>query len=143
MIAVTLRPVREADAEQVASLMTELGYPSTAAGVKDRLDRSLRNKAGCCLVAEVAQEVIGMMTAELVAYFPTGSTICRVTSLVVSSRHRGRGVGEELMAAAAAFAREHGCSGIEVTSAERRVDAHRFYRRLGFAPTGLRFFQTL
>ena len=36
-MAVTLRPAREADAEQVASLMTELGYPSTAAGVKDRL----------------------------------------------------------------------------------------------------------
>ena len=54
-----------------------------------------------------------------------------------------RGVGEKLVAAAATFAREHGCSGIEVTSAERRVDAHRFYQRLGFARTGLRFFQTL
>ena len=84
-----------------------------------------------------------MMSAELIPYFPTGSTICRVTSLVVSSRHRSRGVGEKLVAAAATFAREHGCSGIEVTSAERRVDAHRFYQRLGFARTGLRFFQTL
>jgi ribosomal protein S18 acetylase RimI-like enzyme len=140
---VTLRPAREADAEQVASLMTELGYPSTAEGVKDRLHGSLNSQTSCCLVARVDSEVIGMMSMELVPYFPTGSTICRVTSLVVSSRHRSRGVGEQLIAAATTFAREQGSSGIEVTSAERRVDAHRFYQRLGFARTGFRFFQTL
>ena len=83
------------------------------------------------------------MSAELVPYFPTGSTICRVTSLVVSSQHRRRGVGEKLLAAAAEFAREHRCSGIEVTSAERRVDAHRFYQKLGFSRTAFRFFQPL
>jgi len=142
-MAVTLRPAREADAEQVASLMAELGYPSTAAGVKDRLHASLNNQTSCCLVAQADGEVIGIMSAELILYFPTGSTICRVTSLVVSSRHRSHGVGEKLVAAAATFAREHGCSGIEVTSAERRVGAHRFYQRLGFARAGLRFFQTL
>jgi GNAT superfamily N-acetyltransferase len=142
-MAVTLRPAREADAEQVASLMTELGYPSIAAGVEGRLRGSLNSQTSRCLVAQADNEVIGVMSAELVPYFPTGSTICRVTGLVVSSRHRNRGVGEKLVAAAAAFAREHGCSGIKVTSAERRVDAHRFYQRLGFAPTGLRFFQIL
>jgi ribosomal protein S18 acetylase RimI-like enzyme len=142
-MAVTLRPVREADAEQIASLLTELGYPSTAEGAEDRLHRPLSSQASRCLVAQAENEVVGVMSLELIPYFPTGSTICRVTSLVVSSRHRGCGIGEKLMAAAATFARKHGCSGIEVTSAERRVDAHRFYERLGFARTGLRFFQTL
>jgi ribosomal protein S18 acetylase RimI-like enzyme len=142
-MAVTLRPAREADAEQVASLMTELGYPSAATGVNDRLHGSLGSQTSCCLVAQVDNEVIGVMSAELIPYFPTGSSICRVTSLVVSSRHRSRGIGEKLVAAAATFARERGCSGIEVTSAERRVDAHRFYVKLGFARTGLRFFQSL
>jgi GNAT superfamily N-acetyltransferase len=143
MMDLTFRPARETDAAQVASLLTELGYPSTAEGAKDRLHRPLGSQASCCLVAQAEDEVIGVMSLELIPYFPTGSTICRVTSLVVSSRHRGRGIGEKLMAAAATFAREHGCSGIEVTSAERRVDAHRFYERLGFARTGPRFFQTL
>jgi ribosomal protein S18 acetylase RimI-like enzyme len=142
-MAVTLRPAREADAEQVASLMTELGYPSTAAGVKHRLHGSLNSQTSCCLLAQADHEVIGLMSAELVPYFPTGSTICRVTSLVVSSQHRSCGVGEKLVSAAATFAREPGCTGIEVTSAEGRVDAHRFYERLGFARTGLRFFQPL
>jgi GNAT superfamily N-acetyltransferase len=66
-----------------------------------------------------------------------------VTSLVVGSPHRRRGVGELLIDAAATFAREHECSGIELTSAERRVEAHRFYERMGFARTAFRFFRTL
>jgi ribosomal protein S18 acetylase RimI-like enzyme len=142
-MTISLRAAREADAEQVASLMTELGYPSTTASAKDRLDRALQSKTSCCLVAENADEVIGLMSAELITYFPTGTTICRVTSLVVATRHRRHGIGDMLMAAAAEFAREHECSGIEVTSAERRVEAHRFYERLGFSRTAFRFFRAL
>jgi GNAT superfamily N-acetyltransferase len=88
-------------------------------------------------------KVIGLVSAELVPYFPTGSTICRVTALVVSTHHRGRRVGEKLVAGAVDFARQHHCSGIEITSAEHRLDAHRFYQRLGFSRTSSRFFQAL
>jgi ribosomal protein S18 acetylase RimI-like enzyme len=142
-MTVTLRPAQQADAKSVAVLMTELGYPSAEADVQDRLRRALHSPTSRCLVAQDGDEVIGLMSAELVPYFPSGSTICRVTSLVVSSQHRRRGVGDVLMAAAATFAREHQCSGIEVTSAERRADAHRFYQRIGFSRTALRFFRAL
>jgi predicted N-acetyltransferase YhbS len=73
-MAVTLRPAREADAEQVASLMTELGYPSTAGSVKDRLRASLNSQTSCCLVAQVDNEVIG-------------SSCPRVIAAVVSARN--------------------------------------------------------
>ena len=142
MKAITRRAT-EADAKHAASLLTELGYPSTEADARDRLVRSLRSATSYCLVAEVAAEVVGLISAELVFYFPTGSTICRITSLVVSSQHRGHGLGQKLLTAAIDFAREHHCSGLELTSAEGRVDAHRFYRRLGFSRTSFRFFQTV
>ena len=90
-----------------------------------------------------AEEVHELISAELVFYFPTGSTICRITSLVVSSQYRGHGLGQKLLTAAIDFAREHHCSGLELTSAEERVDAHRFYRRLGFFPDVVEFFQTV
>jgi GNAT superfamily N-acetyltransferase len=79
----------------------------------------------------------------LVPYFPSGSTICRITSLVVSAHHRGESIGEKLVAGATDFARKNHCSGIEITSAEHRLDAHRFYQRLGFSRTSFRFFRTL
>ena len=140
---VVLRTATEADAKHVESLLAELGYPSKEADVRHRLRRSLDSDTSCFLVAQSASEVIGLVSAELVPYFPNGSTICRVTGLVVSAHHRGQGVGEKLLTGAADFAREHHCSGIEITSAEHRLDAHRFYQRLGFSRTSFRFFHAL
>jgi predicted N-acetyltransferase YhbS len=142
-MTVLLRSPTEADAKHVASLLAELGYPSKETDVRDRLRRSLHRQSSCFLLAQFADEVIGLVSAELVPYFPTGSTICRVTALVVSTHHRGRRVGEKLVAGAVDFARQHHCSGIEITSAEHRLDAHRFYQRLGFSRTSSRFFQAL
>ena len=102
---VILRRATEADAKHAASLLTELGYPSTEADARDRLVRSLRSATSYCLVAELAAEVVGLISAELVFYFPTGSTICRITSLVVSSQHRGHGLGQKLLTAGINFSR--------------------------------------
>ena len=111
--------------------------------MRHRLRRSLHSDTRCFLVAQSASEVIGLVSAELLPYFPNGSTICRITALVVSTHHRRRGIGEKLLTGAADFARAHHCSGIEITSAEHRLDAHRFYQRLGFSRTSFRFFHAL
>jgi hypothetical protein len=71
---VILRRANEADAKHAASLLTELGYPSTEADARNRLARSLGSATSYCLVAESAAEVIGLISAELVFYFPTDST---------------------------------------------------------------------
>jgi predicted N-acetyltransferase YhbS len=142
-MAVMLRRATEADAKSVALLLSELGYPSREVDVRDRLCRSLHRHSSCSLVAQSENEIIGLINAELVPYFPNGSTICRVTALIVGSQYRGRGVGKKLLAGAAGFAREHHCVGIEITSAEHRLEAHRFYERLGFSRTSSRFFQAL
>jgi GNAT superfamily N-acetyltransferase len=140
---VMLREATEADAKHIASLLAELGYPSAEADVRNRLHCSARSETSCCLLAQSANHVIGLISAELVPYFPNGSTVCRVTALVVSAQHRGRGIGRKLLAGAADFARKHHCRGIEITTAEHRHDAHRFYQRLGFSRTSFRFFQAL
>jgi GNAT superfamily N-acetyltransferase len=140
-MTIALRPATEADAKDVALLLVDLGYTSTEADVRNRLCYSLTSRTSRILVAQSASEVVGLVSAELVPYFPTGSTICRVTALVVLSHHRGRGTGEKLLAGVADFARDNHCSGIEITTAEHRVDAHRFYQRLGFSRTSFRFFR--
>jgi predicted N-acetyltransferase YhbS len=92
LMPVLLRSATEADAKHVESLLAELGYPSKEADVRHRLRRSLRSDTSCFLLAQSASEVIGLVSAELVPYFPNGSTICRITGLVVSTHHRGLSV---------------------------------------------------
>jgi GNAT superfamily N-acetyltransferase len=50
----------------------------------------------------------------------------------VSDQARGQGVSGQLVTAAELFATSRGCVCMEVTSEDRRQDAHEFYRRCGY-----------
>ena len=53
----------------------------------------------------------------------------------VSSEHRGEKVGEQLVQYAIARARAAGCGLVQLTSDVSRLDARRFYEKLGFKAT--------
>jgi GNAT superfamily N-acetyltransferase len=55
-----------------------------------------------------------------------------VESLHVRADHRGCGHGESLLLHAEAMARGMGCGVMQLTTDKRRIDAHRFYLRLGY-----------
>ena len=51
----------------------------------------------------------------------------------VASHCRSRGIGEQMVQWAVAEARQRGCKVVELLTHHTRVDAQRFYERLGFA----------
>jgi ribosomal protein S18 acetylase RimI-like enzyme len=53
----------------------------------------------------------------------------------VAAHCRSRGIGEQLVQWAVAQARAKGCKLIELFTHNSRVDAQRFYKRLGFLPS--------
>ena len=53
----------------------------------------------------------------------------------VGMGYRSRGLGEAMITWAIDEARRRGCRIVQLTSDKRRVNAHRFYQRLGFAAT--------
>jgi ribosomal protein S18 acetylase RimI-like enzyme len=57
---------------------------------------------------------------------------------VVADRHRRRGAGRALVAAAAAFAEERGIEQIVASVSPGSREANRFFARLGFAPLAVR-----
>jgi len=62
-----------------------------------------------------------------------GATRAIVEAVRVSSTERGAGLGSALMRWVIDECRRRGCDLLQLTSDNTRQDAHRFYRRLGFA----------
>jgi GNAT superfamily N-acetyltransferase len=59
--------------------------------------------------------------------------------MVIAEDLRGQGIGAKLVAAAERTLRDKGCQLVEVTSNLRRTDAHRFWERIGYDRTSVRF----
>ncbi|UCB43564.1 MAG: GNAT family N-acetyltransferase [Dehalococcoidales bacterium] len=85
------------------------------------------------LVAEDEGEVIGSVVLLIVPNLSHGASPWAVVeNIIVTQKHRRRGVGRQLMEYAITRAREAGCYEIQLSSNKRRRGAHRFYGGLGF-----------
>jgi ribosomal protein S18 acetylase RimI-like enzyme len=62
-----------------------------------------------------------------------GASRALIEDVRVASHCRSRGIGEQLVQWAVAEARAKGCKLVELLTHHTRVDAQRFYERLGFA----------
>ena len=61
-----IRDARTGDADDVAVLLDDLGYPASHAQVAARLERVLADPASRILVAEVDGAVVGLVATHLV-----------------------------------------------------------------------------
>ncbi len=86
-----------------------------------------------------ADEVLGMA---LLTVGPLNalldSVAVHMSHAVVAGRHRRRGVGRALVAAAAAFAEEHAADQVVVSVNPGSRESNRFFARLGFGPVAIR-----
>ena len=64
-----------------------------------------------------------------------GASRALIEDVRVASHCRSRGIGEQLVQWAVAEAQARGCKLVELLTHNTRVDAQRFYQRLGFAPS--------
>lgn len=62
-----------------------------------------------------------------------GETRCLIEAVHIAPDLRSRGLGSQMIRWAIDEARARGCGVVQLTSNKKRVDAHRFYQRLGFA----------
>jgi N-acetylglutamate synthase-like GNAT family acetyltransferase len=139
----TIRDARAEDAEALAGLIGQLGYPTTAEAVARRVAQLQASEADRVVVAELDGEIVGLASLHASLSVEYDEPAAKLSAIVVDESHRRRGVGEALVVAMEAEARERGCCLLFLTTAARRADAHDFYRRLGFEETGLRFAKPL
>ena len=86
------------------------------------------------VVAEEAGVVVGcLQLCILPGLSSQGASRGLIEDVRVDSTRRGRGIGELLVRWAVDEARRQGCKLVELLTHNTRVDAQRFYERLGFA----------
>jgi ribosomal protein S18 acetylase RimI-like enzyme len=88
------------------------------------------------VVAEEGGAVIGcLQLCILPGLSSQGASRGLIEDVRVASHRRSRGIGEQLVQWALAQARGRQCALVELLTHNSRVDAQRFYQRLGFAPS--------
>jgi len=129
-----IRPASQRDAGDIARLIDELGYRVTQAEVEARLGAIER-----ALVAEHDGKVIACLSISTMTVLHRPAPVGRISMMVVDKALRGQGIGAQLVAAAERFLADKGCQLVEVTSNNRRIDAHRFWESNGYERTSARF----
>jgi ribosomal protein S18 acetylase RimI-like enzyme len=88
------------------------------------------------VVAEQGGIVVGCLQLCILAGLSSqGASRALVEDVRVASHCRSRGIGDQMLQWAVAEARGRGCKLIELLTHNTRVDAQRFYKRLGFQPS--------
>ena len=127
----TIRPAAATDAEAIAALFTDEGYPAGPSDIVERLTR-FSSEHSRVVVAEHEGVVLGFIAVHALPRFEHDDRILRVLALVVDAGARERGVGRSLMAEAERIATELGAAFVEVTSGHHRPDARRLYESMGY-----------
>ena len=97
----------------------------------DRLDRDPNIQL---VVAEESGAVVGcLQLCILPGLSSQGASRGLIEDVRVASHRRSRGIGEQLVQWAITQARERQCKLVELLTHQTRVDAQRFYERLGFS----------
>jgi GNAT superfamily N-acetyltransferase len=133
-VKLRIRKARRGDAERLAQLCGELGYPATPAQIVTRLRQLKPASKHAVFVAETkdgATALIGWVHVG-VSNLLENDTRAEVNGLIVAEGERSGGAGAKLLEAAEEWARGHGCHGMNVRSNVVRGRAHGFYERNGY-----------
>jgi GNAT superfamily N-acetyltransferase len=139
MDTLKIRPAAPADAATLGRLFEQLGYPTNAAGIPERIEKLHARPGTTVLVAEDEHgELLGVVTVHLFQTMHADEPVAWMTALVVEEKARGQGVGSALVARAEDWAIKHGALRISLTSALHRESAHEFYKARDYEHTGVR-----
>jgi ribosomal protein S18 acetylase RimI-like enzyme len=143
--SITIRPARRDDVGIIVGMLADDPLGRARERLEDPLPASyfrafeaLEQASNIQLV--VAEEgggaVVGcLQLCILPGLSSQGASRGLIEDVRVAMPYRSRGIGEQMVQWAVTEARAKGCKLVELFTHNTRVDAQRFYRRLGFQPT--------
>ena len=140
--SVSIRPARREDVAAIVAMLADDHLGSARERVEDPLPSSYyeafaqieRDQNIQLVVAESEGRVVGcLQLAILPGLSSQGGLRGLLEDVRVASDCRSRGIGEQLVQWAVREAKARGCNLVELLTHASRVDAQRFYERLGFS----------
>jgi GrpB-like predicted nucleotidyltransferase (UPF0157 family)/GNAT superfamily N-acetyltransferase len=126
-----IRPAQDADA--VAVLLGDLGYPTEDQDAAAQLGRLLhRDDAGVLVYEDADGGLVGLIAFQVFHLVYRPRPQCRITALSVRADRRRRGIARALVDAVETIAVQRGCDRVELTTRPDRVEALSFYEASGF-----------
>jgi GNAT superfamily N-acetyltransferase len=110
--------------------------PAALPAYQAAFDRIAANPFETLYVAELDGEVVGTCQTTLMTSLPArGSSNLSIEAVQTRADMRGKGIGAAMIEYVVEQSRAAGVRLVQLTSNNDRVDAHRFYKRLGFKQT--------
>jgi len=139
-----IRNAQPRDLDAMTALLTELFSIEADFAVDEQrqrrgltvmLDGCLKHR--CVKVAEVEDQVVGMVSAQMLVSTAEGGMVALIEDMVVDNHFRGRSIGQSLMASMEVWAHEHGASRLQLLADRTNFPALDFYDKIGWIPTRL------
>jgi len=142
--AVTIRRARRDDVSLIVAMLVDDPLGSGRERIEDPLppcyfrafEAVEKDPNIQLVVAEQGGAVVGcLQLCILPGLSSQGASRALIEDVRVATHCRSRGIGEQLVQWAVAQARSRECRLVELLTHNTRVDAQRFYKRLGFQPS--------
>jgi GNAT superfamily N-acetyltransferase len=130
-----VRVPHQRDFARLAELAGQLGYPTTAENIAQRLEGMRPSSEHAVFVAEIPGGEIAGWIGVFVYRGVELDARAEVSGLVVDERFRSQNVGLRLLEHAENWARQKGCREVGLRSNVIRDRAHKFYERNGYTHT--------
>lgn len=139
-----MRPARRKDVPALAAMFAsdpvgqhgDSADPAHLSAYLDAFDRIQASPNDTLYVAERSGEIVGTFQIVMITGLPgRGATNMLVKAVHTRQSARGEGIGAAMMRYCMALARERNVRMVQLMSNRDRIDAHRFYERLGFNRT--------
>lgn len=128
---IVCKEFEEKYAEQVSSLLNQLGYKVGSVELPNRIENIRENNKGTVLLAFEEEKVVGCIHTMIVSRLAEG-TCGEVVSLVVDESARGKGIGKLLLDESINWLKARGQTKVRIRCNTIREEAHKFYSHLGY-----------
>ena len=94
-------------------------------------------KERCVMVAELNKKVVGMCSVQTFISTAEGCPAGVIEDMIVSKKHRGKGIGKSLLESIEVWSKEKGIGRLQLLTDKNNTAALEFYKKTGWCNTQL------